>query len=102
MSEVIVTVEDQPIKVSVADVVVQVSTSGPQGPPGTSGGRAMQVVSFNTPQTSWVIDLGSLCDVQAIDSDGNVVWPGTVKYGPGTQVVLTFSVPFSGKAHCYF
>jgi hypothetical protein len=87
------------IEVSVVDLTIDVDVVGQ---PGISGGRLMQVVDFPVPQSVWVVDVGQSTDVVVINSAGEVVWPGKVTYGPGTQVTMHFSAPFSGRAQCYF
>lgn len=90
------------IAVSIEDVSVAVEIVGSPGKPGLSGARPMELVDFPAPTSTWIIDMGQPCDVVVINSANQVVWPGDMIYGPGTQITLVFSAPFSGQAQCFF
>ncbi len=81
---------------------------GAQGPPGTqgepgvpgTGGDSRYVYDQLTPSATWEVqhDLGKHPSVEAVDSAGNLVY-GDVDYVDNNNLIITFSLPFGGKAH---
>jgi hypothetical protein len=84
--------------------VVEVGIAGPQGPPGPPGaaGSALQawVHDQSTPSATWTVDhpLDFYPSVSVVDTLGRTCY-GEVSYPSATQVVVTFSAMFSGKAY---
>lgn len=73
--------------------------AGPAGPQGLSGSGLNYVHTQATPASVWSIThtLGKLPAVVVIDS-ANEVCEGDIAYPSATQVVITFSAAFSGRA----
>lgn len=76
---------------------------GPQGPPGPGGGGSGGDLSYlhdqSTPATTWVIvhNLGKYPSTTVVDSGGSVVY-GDVVHVDDTQLTISFSAGFSGRA----
>jgi hypothetical protein len=64
------------------------------------GASQPTIVDFPSPQSTWVIDLGRMVNVVILNSAGDVVEPGSIKYDQ-TEITMTFSAAFSGKAYCF-
>jgi hypothetical protein len=98
--------EDKPNQVTVNETTVYVDFQGgiqgavgPQGPPGPSAPTLRFVFNQATPSSFWSINhsLGGFPAVVVVDSANTVVY-GMIEYVDATQVTVTFSAPFSGKA----
>jgi hypothetical protein len=101
--------EDKPNQVTVNETTVYVDFQGgiqgavgPQGPPGPVGPSAPTlrfVFDQAVPSSFWTINhsLGGFPSVAVVDSANTVVY-GMIEYVDSTQVTVTFSAPFSGKA----
>lgn len=101
MSDVTLVVQPAPvIEVTLAVGQGPAGPKGDQGDPG-SGGDLNYEHDQAVAASVWTINhtLGKVPSVTVIDSGGNQI-EGDVSYPiPLTQVVLTFSAPFSGKAY---
>ena len=66
----------------------------------SSAGAPTYVFSQNTPSTTWEIthNLGKFPSITVIDT-GNTVVTGEYNYTSNTNVILTFSAAFAGKAY---
>ncbi len=81
---------------------VELSTPGPQGPPGPQGAAGGDYVTYDrngVPAATWTIshNLGRYPHVSIIADDGSEV-SSDVDHADVNTVVITFAVPFSGKA----
>ena len=79
----------------------QDGADGAQGPPGAPGSAPQaEVWDQGVPATVWTIThaLGYLPNVTVVDSAGSVV-EGAIVYNSISQITVTFSVPFAGKAY---
>jgi hypothetical protein len=90
--------------IHVGSVTVEIGTSGPQGPQGPQGPEApIATLSYVHEQvsasTTWSINhnLTFIPNVIVVDSNNEVV-EGSYSYPSSTSVVLSFSIPISGKA----
>jgi hypothetical protein len=86
----------------VATSVAGFGPQGPQGPTGPTGPSAPTlrfVFDQAVPSSLWTIShtLGGFPAVAVVDSANTVVY-GMIEYVDSTQVTVTFSAPFSGKA----
>ena len=75
--------------------------TGPQGPPGTPGSAPQAYVhDQQIPSTVWVIthNLGYQPNVTVVDS-ASTTYEGEITYDSPTQITLTFSYSFAGKAY---
>jgi hypothetical protein len=102
-----------PIEVTVADIAVEVVTSGPAGPPGPPGepgppggeGLVPTDVGYRHVQASaatiWNIThaLPFWPSVVVVDSTKRQVIPGEVLYLSATSIQLTFSAALGGEAY---
>jgi hypothetical protein len=72
---------------------------GPKGDPGS--GAASYVHTQDAVSTTWVVNhnLNKCPAVVVLDSAGTLVY-GDIQYNNDQMLTITFSVPFSGKAHC--
>lgn len=89
------------IEINDGSVVVEAVVAGPQGPQGPGGGAAASYIhDQSAAATTWIVNhtLGFYPNVTVVDSAGTVV-NGGVEYLSITQIRLTFSAPFSGKAY---
>lgn len=98
-----VTVSASNVAVDVADqiVIVELGTTGPQGPAGTVNAADLAYVyEQSTPSTSWTINhgLSFIPNITVVDSAGTVV-EGSYDYPNANSVILSFSNAFSGKAY---
>ena len=84
-----------------------VSAPGPQGPAGTNGVSASEIVPLvsyrhlqSTPASSWTINhnLNFFPNVTVFDSGESQI-EGSVTHINETQLTITFSAAISGKAH---
>jgi hypothetical protein len=84
-----------------------VSAPGPQGPAGTAGVAASDVVALvahthnqNTPASTWTIthNLNFFPNVTVFDSGESQI-EGSVTHINETQLTVSFSAAISGKAH---
>jgi hypothetical protein len=115
MSKSTITVIENPVKVVVDNssvsvnvnetpVVVELGSSGPQGPKGDTGEVSYTDLSYVHTQgvsaSVWNIthNLHFIPNITVVDSAGTVV-EGTYDYPNNTSVILSFSNPFSGKAY---
>jgi len=100
---------DVPSSVATGKYVRQiiVSAPGPQGPGGTDGVQADDVVALvsyrhtqNAPLTTWTIshNLNFYPNVTVFNSAGDQV-EGNVTHANETLLTVTFSTALSGKAH---
>jgi hypothetical protein len=73
--------------------------TGPQGPPGPPGG-SVYVHDQGAPSTTWTVthNLGRKPSITVVDSGDNVVH-GEYQYLDDNTVLLSFSVPFGGRAY---
>jgi hypothetical protein len=74
---------------------------GPQGVPGTPGSAPQAYVhDQSVPSDTWVIvhDLGYQPNVTVVDSAQTNI-EGQVNYDSDTQITITFTFPFGGKAY---
>lgn len=77
-----------------------IGPEGPAGPQGVPGGGFNYVHDQGTPSATWVIvhNLGGFPNVTVVDSAGTEV-VGNVVYDSATQVTVTFTNAFGGKAY---
>ena len=89
------------VEVDSAEIVIEIGTSGPQGPAGQEGpGSILSYVHEQlSASTTWNINhnLSFIPNITVVDSNNEVV-EGSYSYPDSTNVVLSFSVPISGKA----
>lgn len=101
MSDVTLVVQPPPtITATLATGQGPAGPKGDQGDPGTGGDLSYEH-DQGVASAVWTIthNLGKVPSVTVIDSAGDEI-EGHVNYpDPLTQVVLTFSAPFSGKAY---
>lgn len=83
------------VEVDSAEIVIEIGTTGPQGPGATLSYIHEQVSA----STTWSINhnLSFIPNVIVVDSNNEVV-EGSYSYPNSTSVVLSFSIPISGKA----
>jgi hypothetical protein len=106
LARAIVEIVEQPTTVSLTDqkVVVELGSTGPQGPKGDSGEVLFSDLSFVFEQvsasTTWLINhnLNFVPNITVVDSAGTVV-EGSYSYPNSTSVILNFSNAFAGKAY---
>lgn len=83
-------------------IIVELGTSGPQGPPGESVGILEVSHTHNQAVASdtWTINhnLGFYPNITVVDSSGNVV-EGSYTYQDEKTIIASFSGAFSGKAY---
>ena len=93
--------DPSPILLSTESTPVYVSIS-PDAIDGQFDANAVfeYVHSEGQPNDIWIVNhnLKKFCSVTVVDSGGNVVI-GDVKYNSSSQITLTFSSAFSGKAY---
>lgn len=89
-----VTVEETTVYIDVLSGI-----QGAVGPPGPSAPTLRFVFDQAVPSSVWTINhtLGGFPAVAIVDSANTVVY-GMIEYIDSTQVTVTFSAPFSGKA----
>jgi len=97
------TVQNTNVDVNVIEeiVIVELGTSGPQGPMGTIQPETLGYVHTQAiASDTWTINHNMIFvpNVTVIDSGGTVV-EGSYNYPNNNTVVLSFSSPFSGKAY---
>ena len=73
---------------------------GPQGPQGLPGDSATYVFSQDVPSDTWIINHGLPYhpNVTVVDSAGTTV-EGDVVYTTATDLTVSFTFAFSGKAY---
>jgi len=106
MSNVKIEIVDTSNNISIEETpfVVELGTSGPQGPQGIPGSDASQTLAyvFNqaNPQTTWNIvhGLSFVPNITVVDSAGTVV-EGDYSYPNENTVIATFIGAFAGKAY---
>jgi len=113
--DVIVQVIENPVQVTVdkeltyidageQKVIVELGTSGPQGPKGDPGEVRYEDLSYihnqGTASSEWIIEHGLrfIPSITVVDSAGTVV-EGSYNYPDENTVVITFSSEFAGKAY---
>lgn len=86
--------------VSEASTVQVLRGGGPQGPAGTDGASLQFVFNQGAPASVWTVvhTLNKFPSVTVVDSAGTTII-GQVVYDSISQVTLTFTAPFSGKAY---
>lgn len=91
------------VEVDSGAIVVEIGTSGPQGPRGQDG-LGVQEVSYihlqSVPSNEWTIvhNLSFYPSITVVDSSGNVV-EGSYSYQDESTIIASFSGAFSGKAY---
>ena len=123
MSQITVSVTETPIDVVLDDsgtisvnlspttVVVEASTTGPQGPSGLQGLAGIQGATGEAPIVSYVYNqsntsdtweithnLGWYPNVTVVDSAGSIV-EGEIEYPSSSAIRLLFAYAFSGNAY---
>lgn len=80
--------------------VITVGIQGPPGPPGPSSPGQTYTFNQGTPAATWTIahNLGQYPSVTVVDSGGTVVG-GDVEYIDLNNLVVSFNLPFGGKAY---
>ena len=91
------------VEVETVSVVIEIGTSGPQGPKGDDGLGVQEVSYIHTqsvPSNQWTIvhNLDFYPSITVVDSSGNVV-EGSYRYQDENTIVTSFSGGFSGKAY---
>lgn len=85
-------------------IVVELGTSGPQGPKGEDGLGTVDTISYIHTQAvasdTWTINHNLIFypNITVVDSSGNVV-EGSYTYLDETTIIASFSGAFSGKAY---
>ena len=85
------------------EVSVELGTSGPQGATGAAGQTLYSDLSYvhtqNSASATWTIthNLHFIPSITVVDSNNEVV-EGSYSYPNSTSVVLSFSIPISGRA----
>lgn len=86
---------------AVLNFTLPAGPTGPQGPKGDKGdtAAASYIHEQSTPATTWYINhnLDFFPAVTVVDSGGNDV-VGSISYTNRDNLVITFGVPFGGKA----
>lgn len=106
MARAIVEIVEQPTTVSLTDqkIIVELGSTGPQGPVGAAGSVDPSVLGYVHDQvsasTTWLIyhGLSFYPNITVVDSAGTVV-EGSYSYPNSNSVILSFSGSFAGKAY---
>lgn len=106
MARAIVEIIENPTTVSLTDqkIIVELGSTGPQGPVGAAGSVDPSVLGYVHEQvsasTTWSIThgLSFYPNITVVDSAGTVV-EGSYSYPNLTSVILNFSNAFAGKAY---
>lgn len=91
------------VNITETPVIVELGTTGPQGPKGDPGLVLVDIFythNQNTPSSTWTINhnLGFYPGITVVDSSGNVV-EGSYTYQDANTIIISFSGAFSGKAY---
>ena len=92
------------VEVDSGAIVVEIGTSGPQGPAGQDGFATVSDISHihtqAIPSNEWTIvhNLSFYPSITVVDSSGNVV-EGSYNYQDENTIITSFSGAFSGKAY---
>jgi hypothetical protein len=92
------------VEVDSGAIVVEIGTSGPQGPAGQDGFATVSDISHihtqSVPSNQWLINhnLSFYPNITVVDSSGNVV-EGSYTYQDENTIITSFSGAFSGKAY---
>jgi hypothetical protein len=89
------------VEVDSSAIVVEIGTSGPQGPAGSVQASDISHIHLQSvPSNQWTVvhNLSFYPNITVVDSSGNVV-EGSYSYQDEKTIIISFSGAFSGKAY---
>jgi hypothetical protein len=89
------------VEVGSTEVVIEIGTSGPQGPAGSVQASDISYTHLQSvPSSTWTVvhNLSFYPNITVVDSSGNVV-EGSYSYQGEKTIIISFSGAFSGKAY---